>query len=55
MVIIVLLLVELDTGQRERKATSQTVSFPEAISGGYRKEGADTCQGIRHPGRREWW
>lgn len=40
MVITVLLLVELDTGQLERTANSQTLAVPEAISGGSRQEEA---------------
>lgn len=50
VVITVLLLVELDTGQPARTATTQTLSVPEAISGGYRQEEAAICQAMRQMG-----
>lgn len=47
MVITALLLAELDTGQVERTATTQTLSVPQAISGGARQQEAVICQGGR--------
>lgn len=49
MVITPLLLVEFDTGQPGRTATTPTLSVPKAISVGYRQEEAVIC----HVGRQE--
>lgn len=54
MLITVLVLVELDTGQVEKTASTQTLSVPEAISGRSRQEKAVISQHSALMGGGQW-